>query len=685
MRLSLDFETYSLVNLKTCGLDVYARDPSTKVLMMAYQIDLEKDGLGPGAVHIWEPHLGPMPAKVREMLEDPKVQKTAFNAGFEIAMCTHVLGIKTKPADWWCTQVMSLSLGLPADLDQLLRSALRTDPKYWKDKRGAELMRLFSFPSSKATWETHPVEWAEYCDYCKQDVVAEVKAFSILRKYIPDMGKLFDRWALSEKINQRGLPVDIDFIDSANRLAEISKAEYKEIMREASKLENPNSTKQVLAWLTERGYPFASIAKNRAKIAMKDFEERIHQEAHDFIAIRLESNKTSIAKYNAIKRASWRGRLRSTFQYLGAAATGRYAGRILGQNMPRPWDEVEDWLQECRDLIAARDLDGIKFFFGKPLEVLSSSIRSAIATQPGKKLVVADYASIELCVIAWWTGCSFWQGVVEGVDDKGRPLDAYKAFAVRWFGVAYETVTKAMRKLSKPPALGCGYRMGAGRETGTYPDTEKTGLWGYAANMGVTMEKKQCKEAVKIYRELSPEIEQAWYDLENAALECVRTGEPQRAGMLSFDRKGPFLRMRLPSGRYIHYCRPLIEQVAIEYEVEDEETGEVTVETSWKTGLTYERLSQASRKWVRRSQHGGRFAEQATQGIAYDILQVGLENAEHDGYPVVGHYHDEILAEVNEEGDKNLDGLIAAMTRMPKWADGLYIRAEGYEANFYRK
>ena len=125
-------------------------------------------------------------------------------------------------------------------------------------------------------------------------------------------------------------------------------------------------------------------------------------------------------------------------------------------------------------------------------------------------------------------------------------------------------------------AHNCGYRMGAGREVGVFPDIEKTGLWGYAANMGVAMSKAECKAAVKIYRDLSPEIVQAWHDVENAAMACVQSGEPQRAGMLSFDLKSPFLRMRLPSGRYVHYCRPRVEEVEIEYEVEDEETGEIT-------------------------------------------------------------------------------------------------------------
>ena len=678
MQIELDFETHSLIDLKTCGLDRYARDPSTKVLMMSYQIDAG-DGLGPSPVHVWEAHKGPMPRKLREMLEDPSVRKIAHNAAFEIAMCVHVLGIKTRPEDWWCTMIMGLSLGLPASLEQLVRDALQLPRKYWKDPRGAVLMRMFSFPKSKATWETNPAEWAEYVEYCRQDTVAEAEVFRVLRKYIPNMGQLFDRWCLGEKINNRGLPVDLDFIESANHLAELSKAEYKKILKEHTGLDNPNSTKQALEWLTALGYPFASIAKNRAGIAVKDFAASIAEEAKEFIRIRLESNKTSLAKYNAIKRSSWMGRLRGTFQYLGAAATGRYAGRIIGQNMPKPTADVEEHLQAARDMIADRNMDDIKFFFGKVLEVLASSIRSAIATRPGKKLVVADYASIELCVIAWWTGCKFWTDVVESGQD------AYKAFAVRWFNVAYELVTKAMRKLSKPPALGCGYRMGPGREVGVYPDTSKTGLWGYAANFGVDMTKEQCAQAVRLYRELSPEIVQAWYDVENAAMECVRTGEPQRAGMLSFDLKKPFLRMRLPSGRYIHYCRPRIEMVPIEYEVEDPETGEMVIEINHKIGLTYERLSQQSKKWVRRPQHGGRFAEQATQGIAYDLLQHGIEQAEKDGYPVIGHYHDEILAEVDEDGDKDLYGLIRAMTRLPKWAEGMHVSAEGYEANFYRK
>lgn len=673
--LDLDFETHSKVELRKFGMDVYARDPSTKVLMLGYQIDMG-DGLEPSPVKIWLPHEEPMPPKLRDMLTDPKVRKIAHNANFELNILRHTLGIPVNPNQWYCTMVMALSLGLPGALETLVRDALKLERKYWKDPEGDRLMRMFSYPSSKATHETHPEEFKRYIEYCRQDVVAEAKVFRILRRYVQNMGKLFDGWVLDQKINARGLPIDIDFIEAAKKIADRSKAQYKQEMIDKTGLANPNSVTQLLPWLTERGYPFASLAKNRVRIAVEDFGDEITDEAKEVIDLRLESNKTSIAKFDAIKRAAWRGRLRNVFQYYGAAATGRYAGRILGQNIPRPDKFVEDYLQEARDMIAAEDLDAIEVFFGKPLAVIASSIRSAIAPRPGRKLVVADLASIETCVIAWWTRCQFWLNVIESGQD------AYKAFGSRWLGVPYDEVTKWQRTLSKPATLGCGYRMGAGRAVGTYPDIEKTGLWGYAANMGVEMSKEECKSAVRTYRELSPEIVQAWYDLDEAAMHTVSTGEPTQVGMLSFDLRPPFLRMRLPSGRYLHYCRPRIEDVQLEYE--DEETGEII--TTTKVGLTYERLSQASRKWVRIPQHGGRYAEQSTQAIALDLLQHGIENVEKNYGPyVIGHFHDEIVTEVDEDSDFGVDELIECMTDLPPWARGLPIGAEGYESAFYRK
>ena len=991
--LHLDYEGVSKVDLKKCGTDVYSRHPSTKVLMLAWGFS-DSD-----VVRVWEPHLGPMPAELRAAFTDPSIRKIAHNAAFEIAITRNVLKIPTDPRQWRCVMVMALSLGLPGKLELLVRDALQLGRQYWKDPEGDKLMRLFSFPSSRATWESHPVEWAKYVGYCRQDVVAEKRAYKVTLRYVENIDQLFEGWVLDQRINVTGLPVDYGFITAAKTLADEAKKKCVATLKEWTGLQNPNSTKQLAAWLHARGYPFASLAKNRAQIAMRAEDGELTDEAKKVLQLRFDSNKTSLAKFDALERASFMGRLRGTFQYYGAAATGRWAGRILGQNMPRPWKGVEAFLAEVRQMIADYDLEGLEFFFGKPLDAIVSSIRSSIKAPEGKKFVVADLASIELVVIAWLTDASFWLDVVR----SGK--DAYKAFAEQWLGVPYAEVTKQQRNDSKPPALGCfaadtkiltkrgwipiievslddevfdgvefvahggviyqgrkavidmagvsvtpdhlilcgenewlqaqhvaqevststvratawatglfsrsnalkkaaveqagttavsaksvgpstssgkatlseakqvaaspapaglrtnvavrctaelgyapetwsgcltvftrcahgalaaagltlrmraeesgvssgarksssdmpspstvgttrtttstasratvttlqatsdsahvrptnatsvqtfasttkalrtslkiftaffarttatlrqslaryerakppirssqgkpaaeahtydivdagprhrfavqtnlgpmiahncGYRMGPGREVGVFPDTEKTGLWGYGANMGIDLTKEQCKTAVKVYRNLSPEIVEWWHLLERAALECVAHGEPQQVGRIIFDLKAPFLRMRLPSGRCVHYCRPRIEQVEIEFE--DEETGEI-IKTK-KVGLTYERASQTSGKWVRRANHGGRFIEQAVQAIARDILEIGLINADAHGFEVVGHYHDEILTLVDVDSPLGVEDLIECMTRLPKWAAGMPCRAEGYEDDFYHK
>lgn len=667
--LHLDWETASRADLKKCGLDVFSRHKTTKAVMLNYAFD-------DGPVRLWEEHKGPLPRGIRQALVDPDVTKIAHNAQFELAICENVYGLAVDPAQWQCTMVMSLSLGMPAALAQLARDALALPKEFQKDPEGDRLMRLFSFPKSKATPESHPEEWISYCRYGGQDVVTERKIYKILRAYVKNPARLFREWCLDQKINRAGLPVDEPFIFSAQRIALAEKARYLKLMQEHTGLANPNSTKQIQPWLQDRGYPFASLAKNRVQIAVKDFGDKITDEAKHAIELRLESNKTSTAKFDAILRASYGSRLRNTYQYMGAAATGRYAGRILGQNMPRPWGEIEDYLPAVRQMIEEEDTEALLGFFGKPLECVVSSIRSSIAAPRGKKLVVADLSSIELVVIAWLTGCTFWNGIVA----SGK--DPYKAFAEKWLGVPYDQVESWMRKLSKPPALGCGYRMGPGREVGTYPDVEKTGLWGYAANMGVAMTKDQCKAAVRIYRDLSPEICQWWRDLEEAAMDCVASREPQRVGSTVFDYMRPFLRMRLPSGRFIHYCKPRLEMVEMEFE--DEDTGEI--KTMRKKGLTYERLSQTSNKWVRRPNHGGRFIEQAVQGIARDILQHGLNQSDAKGFEVIGHYHDEILTLTDVDGGLTLEDLIECMTgNLPPWAKTMMVNAEGYEDSFYHK
>lgn len=692
-----DFETASKIDLKKCGLDRYARDKSTRVLMLAA-------ALNDGAIGLWEPHKGPMPRKLRALIDDPEVIIVAHNAAFERAIFRHVLGIDIPAERFICTMAMALALSLPGKLGQLVRDALKLGPEWQKVDEGSKYIQRFCKPRPAThvtannphefnDWETHPEEWALFAHYCRQDVEAERKVFRVLRQFFPSLHEMFKLWSYDQEINQNGYPLDVPLIEGAIEIAKTVKAAFKKRMIEVTGLVNPNSNVQLMPWLRERGYPFASIKKNRVKIALADFGDQMTEECIKFLKIRAEATKTSVMKYNAMLRAIGDDAiLRNTLQFCGAGRTGRWAGRIAQlQNLPRPAKHVEAHLDEVRQLIRDGDADTLDFWLGNPLDVLVSSIRSAIAAPFGKVLTVCDLSAIELCVLAWISGSEFW------LDVLARKLDAYKAFGEHYLGKPYDQITKAERNECKPAALGCGYRLGGGDLVGEYPDQTKTGLWGYAESMGVEMERPAAKRAVEVYRDLSPEVVQLWYDLENAARDCIADQQPRRVGMFVFDIKPPFMRIRLPSGRHLFYCRPKVEKKTKTfvqthddgtpiYEKHTDGTLHVKTTTSVKYQTTYEGVHQTTKKWVRMDTHGGKLVENIVQAIARDILVHGMLKARAAGFTIIGHVHDELIA-LEDIGDDahNHEALEECMRDVPEWAKGLPLDAHGFQSQFYKK
>ena len=299
-------------------------------------------------------------------------------------------------------------------------------------------------------------------------------------------------------------------------------------------------------------------------------------------------------------------------------------------------------------------------------DVLSSLVRAAIVASPGKKLVVCDFSSIEVAVIAWLTGSE------PLLDVFRRGQDPYKVFAAGFYRKPYDQVTKAERSFSKPAVLGCGFRLGPGEAK---PDGTKTGLLGYADAMGVSMNEEQAKAAVKFYRDTYPEVPQAWYALESAMKQAVRERTDVIAldGRVAFSSDGDCLQMRLPSGRWLKYWQPLIE----------------TVETPWgerRPTLTYLGKQQMGGKVGRIATHGGTALEQATQATARDVLAEGLRRAEAAGYHVVLHAHDEIVAEVDtDHPELGVDHLAGVLCAPIPWAETMPLGAAGFEGAFYRK
>jgi DNA polymerase len=166
-----------------------------------------------------------------------------------------------------------------------------------------------------------------------------------------------------------------------------------------------------------------------------------------------------------------------------------------------------------------------------------------------------------------------------------------------------------------------------------------------------------------------PKDAQFWWDLEDAARNAIRhPGEKFPVGRVTFDRLGNWMRVRLPSGKYLCYPNPRI----------DPATGKIQ----------YKGENQYNRRWSTIDTYGGKFAENITQAIAtgaVGILGAALPRLEDAGYDIIFHVHDEPVAEVPDTDDYSHEDMGAILATNPSWAAGLPLAVGGYETYRYRK
>jgi DNA polymerase len=253
--------------------------------------------------------------------------------------------------------------------------------------------------------------------------------------------------------------------------------------------------------------------------------------------------------------------------------------------------------------------------------------------------------------------------------------DAYRDFASVIFGVPYDAVTSEQRGVAKPPVLGGFYMLGGGTRVGKYPDVILTGLMGYAASMGVKIKEADSKQFIAKFRSKYFEVPEMWKKLEDAMIECVQSRQLTRVGHFEFSYQAPFLRLKLPSGRYICYLNPQVKMHTIKHV-----KGSFT-----KLAVSYIGKNKAG-QYCRVATHPGKIYENLCQAIARDILAYGMLAADKFGFEIVFHVHDEIVA-LTRDTDQvyNLQKLIELMCIKDKWSRDIPLGAEGYESSFYKK
>lgn len=703
-----DLETFSERDLKTYGTHAYAE--VAEIMLWTYALD-------DGEIHVWDATApGRPPAALLEILQRPATRHVWHNGGmFDRTILKHARPdlFAMIPEDaWWDTMVQAYTHALPGALETL-GDVMGVPLDKRKLKTGKALIQLFCKPRPKnqalrrATRHTHPAEWAEFVEYAKFDI----EPMRIIHRKMPTWnysGEEFDLWLLDQRINQRGVLVDTELAQAAVTAVERAKKTLAARTLELTDgaVESATKRDKLLAHLlAEYGVALPDLQASTLERRIED--QALPWALRELLAIRLQASTSSTSKYKRlINGASADGRLRGLLQFAGAGRTRRWAGRLWQpQNLPRPkiGDLRDEALQDEIDFgIDAIKAGAADLIYDNVMEVASAAIRGCIVAPSGKKLVVADLANIEGRDAAWLAGES-WKlqafrdfDTIIGTDAKGEPIrkgpDLYKVAYAKAFGVKPADVDKVMRQIGKVMELMLAYQGGVGAFlTGalTYGfDIEQMAEDAYpglpddirdeAISMyDWTVRKKRstfglsqrafvvCDSFKRAWRRGHQGIESLWGMLEDSARRATNNpGTTVDCGRFRLRRDGAWLRIRMPSGRFLCYPSPQVD-----------ENGK----------FSYMGVNQYSRKWARLHSYGGKLFENACQSFARDILAHNMPAVEAAGYQIVLTVHDEIITEAPDSPEFNADHLASIMATPPEWAPDIPLAAAGFEAFRYRK
>lgn len=658
--ISIDIESYSDVNLVRCGVYKYAESPAFEILIFGYAVD-------GGEVQVVDLAQGEsIPDEILDALTDESVTKWAFNASFErICLSRYLsdLGMSLdpfhdhhplsrecarflNPAGWKCSMVWSAYMGLPLSLDGV-GTVLKLDSQ--KMKEGKDLIRYFCVPCKETKSnggrtrnlpQHAPEKWALFKSYNKRDVEVEMAIQERLRNY-PVPESVWDEYHLDQEINDRGILIDRMLVSQAVAMDARSRESLMDELKERTGLENPNSVTQMLGWLEEHGMKTDSLGKKNVQELLKTAAEPLRS----VLLLRQKLAKSSVRKYQAMEMTACKdGRARGMFQFYGANRTGRFAGRhIQLQNLPQ--NHLPD-LAEARELVRQGNNEALELLYDSIPDVLSQLIRTAFIPRQGMKFVVSDFSAIEARVISWLAG-ETWKSEAFAAGQDIYCTTASQMFSVP---VVKHGINGHLRQKGKIAELACGYggSVGALKAMG-------------ALDMGLTED--ELYPLVQSWRSANPHIVDFWWQVDAAVKTTVKKHVPMRAGCIRFLYQSGMLFIQLPSGRRLSYVKPRMG--------ENRFGGE---------SVTYEGIG-ATRKWERLESYGPKFVENIVQGISRDILCYAMQTLR--CCAIVGHVHDELIIEC----DKNVsvDAICEQMGRTPPWAEGLVLRADGYECEFYQK
>jgi DNA polymerase len=697
--LFIDFETVSAAPLPEVGVDVYSKHRTTHAVCMAYAFNGE-------AVQLWKRD-EPLPPEVAmHVMEGYLV--VAHNLAFEFNLWNNVCVPKygwpeLKIEQCMDTMAQANAMGLPSSLDMASRAAGMT---HEKDATAYRVMMQISQPKRDVAGEPTfwsykeiPEKFEHLYRYCLKDVEVERELYYKLKKLTP---KERDIWILDQKINRRGVGIDLLNVKKAWTMVqeEQDKLQIKLEVLTGSSVPTFNSHAAFKKWIISHGVETDSIDKEAVTrmLARKDLPEIIREA----LTIRKSAGKSSTAKLFAMLIGTTKGRARYTFEYYGAKQTGRWAGRRLQlHNMPRSrikFKEIEDVLSRLDHP------EEIELIYGDIMQTASDILRAFLVPAKGNKFLSADFSNIEGRCLAWLAG-EEWKIKAFSDFDAGIGRDLYILEYARAFGMDAASVTDDQRQVGKVITLSMGYQGGVGA------------FQNMAKNYGVRVSDEKADELKKAWRGANPKIVKYWYDVDDAVKSAIENkgatySVGKEAARVIFKVVGSFLCAKLPSGRIMHYPYPDIqkqiwvtlydpkakkasqktfigktkalaqkdaEAYAKKKKWEVKEVGEVT------EAVVYKSYDTVTKQWGYTATYGGSLVENLCQGISRDVLAEAMLRLDKKGYPIVLHVHDQVVAEVKDDPKHTLKAFENYMNEVPEWAKGFPISSAGWEGKRFRK
>jgi DNA polymerase bacteriophage-type len=684
MILHRDYETRSACDLRKCGVHRYAEDPTTDVIVAVFIVE-DEDGKFSEPI-IWYPG-EPPPPYVYQAADEWIV--AGHNSAFEQALDRGVLGprygfpiIPDEQVD--CTLARCAIMGVPLALGQAC-AALKL--RHRKDDAGHRLMMKMCKPKTHEplTWHETPEQIKRLTEYCVADVYAEIGLGKALFP-MSDNERLV--WQLDQRMNNRGVQVDLDFVNVALGVVEQTidrhNAEIRELtngavtkVTEVAKIKNwlqfdHGVELRIDAKIRRSGdeYEAEVIDKEAIEDLLEGLDEPLPAAARRVLEIRLAAGKSSVKKLQKFElQACSDGRTRGNLQYHGAQP-GRWSGRgIQLQNVIRAGIKKEEGgYEEVAHALAELDVDLIELTYGNPIDLVSRMLRGLVIAAPGHKLIFGDYSNVEARACVW---SARQKDQVELFANDGK---IYETMGAAIFGLTVEEVidghktgkNKLPRFIGKESVLGCGYGMGPAKFKAAVKKKSRIILPDEIAEKGVYG-----------WREVNHRVVDYWRELENAARRAIlKPGDVFQAGPFAYRRRGAWLQCRLPSGRIIWYCRP-----SIGPHVKDLADGKTEVRHDV---IHYWTQNSVTKRWEKTITWGGKLLQNCIEGLCRDFLAGAKLKLDAMGYTIVLSVHDEAIAEVPEDFG-SVKEFLSVMTELPSWGRGFPLKAEGNEGWRYAK